>query len=115
MMVVGQQTLLTDPETDLDTTFDVLDETLPNADFVESTIKGQCFSGETARTETNVSSKNAEKSQLGSQRKVTEWMQHIDCDTSEVCYSCLYVFDYIYILYLIFILTVTYFELSYLK
>lgn len=99
MMVVGQQTLLTDPETDLDTTFDVLDETLPNADFVESTIKGQCFSGETARTETNVSSKNAEKSQLGSQRKVTEWMQHIDCDTSEVhmyvnihVYMCLIIF-----------------------
>lgn len=99
MMVVGQQTLLTDPETDLDTTFDVLDETLPNADFVESTIKGQCFSGETARTETNGSSKNVEKSQFGSQRKVTEWMQHIDCDTSEVhmyvnihVYMCLIIF-----------------------
>lgn len=114
MMVVGQQTLLTDPETDLDTTFDVLDETLPNTDFVESTVKGQCFSGETARTETNVSSKNVEKSQLGSQRKVTEWMQHIDCDASEVCYSYLYVFDYIYILCLLFILIVTNFELSYL-
>lgn len=114
MMVVGQQTLLTDPETDLDTTFDVLDETLPNTDFVESTVKGQCFSRETARTETNVSSKNVEKSQLGSQRKVTEWMQHIDCDASEVCYSYLYVFDYIYILCLIFILIVTNFELSYL-
>ena len=88
MAIVGQQhAVLPDSETDLDTTYDVLDEPLPSARY-DTPTKTSSPAVEMMKNGTNINEGQSQigKTHYGSQRKVTEWMQQNDDEKTEVCY-----------------------------
>ncbi|XP_062590686.1 chitin synthase chs-2-like [Saccostrea cucullata] len=83
MMNMEHQTVLSDSETDLDTTYDVLVEALPNDSSICMATKASCLS-EKQMSETTVNSDNLQNFKTGTQQKVTEWMQQNNENTMKV-------------------------------
>lgn len=80
MMVMEQQTVFSDLETDLDTTYDVLVEPLHNESNAETTRVTPSLQEDVMATDGD----SRRKLKSDPQRKVAEWMQHDNDDTTEV-------------------------------